>query len=521
MKKIINLYQRISFSNIFVILILVISLRGIFGIPQAEELITAKWREDGPFELSPERGRFALTYSIIEDRSLEFSADLARFVVPDLGYVHGKYVSLFAPGVSFIVLPGYVIGKAFGASQAGTFMVVSVFAFLNYLLIKKISILLGSNRYIANLAGLVFLFATPAYAYAVNLYQHHISTFLILMSVYLLVKFNDKWISLFSVFFLCALGIAVDNPNFFMMFPLGLYALAKSVGFIEKKSMYKISLKFGKILAVIGVIVPVIFYLTFNKASYGNPLQLSGTVASVVAIDEYGYPALPENVKDDPELLKKALNPDKQEKSSVGFFSPRAIVNGLYIHIFSEDRGILFYTPIILFGAYGIFVLYRKSSPYLALLLGIGLSGIILYSMWGDPWGGWAFGSRYMIPVYSIFAIFLSIAITNLPRIIFIKIIMALIIVYSLGINTLGAITTSALPPKVQVPELSKVTGRVERYTPLRNWDYLNSAGSKSFVYREFARTLMPASIYYAIIIGLLSSVSLGLLFYGTRKTNK
>src|SRR3990167_9827779 len=102
---------------LFCTVILALGIRGLSGNPTAEELNSFQWKDSGPLELSPERGRFALLYSIVEDNSLQFSLPIARFATPDLGLSpDGKYVSLFAPAVSFIAIPGYVIGKYFGAS---------------------------------------------------------------------------------------------------------------------------------------------------------------------------------------------------------------------------------------------------------------------------------------------------------------------------------------------------------------------------------------------------------------------
>ena len=101
MKKII-----IIFGFIFVALILALSIRGIPGNPVSSVVNDLKWTDDGPFELSPERGRFALMLSLIENKSFDFSLPIAQFTTPDLGYKNGKYVSLFAPAVSFIIMPG-------------------------------------------------------------------------------------------------------------------------------------------------------------------------------------------------------------------------------------------------------------------------------------------------------------------------------------------------------------------------------------------------------------------------------
>src|SRR6185369_14413724 len=101
-KKYMKLFKKIikKLSLVPLILLMVIvmfaSLRGNFGNPKSSELTQKKWLDDGPFELSPERGRFALTYSLLEDRSFYFSIPVAQFATPDLGFTNGKYVSLFA-----------------------------------------------------------------------------------------------------------------------------------------------------------------------------------------------------------------------------------------------------------------------------------------------------------------------------------------------------------------------------------------------------------------------------------------
>ncbi|HBI16758.1 MAG: hypothetical protein UR60_C0017G0001, partial [Candidatus Moranbacteria bacterium GW2011_GWF2_34_56] len=105
-----NLTQKmfLFLMSIFVIVVYALSLRGLPGNPTAENLKSSNWRYEGPLELSPERGRYALVYSIIEDKSLQFSPDVANMAIPDLAYSKsGNFVSLFAPGVSFVVLPGY------------------------------------------------------------------------------------------------------------------------------------------------------------------------------------------------------------------------------------------------------------------------------------------------------------------------------------------------------------------------------------------------------------------------------
>ncbi len=170
--------------DLVIVFIILISLRGVSGNPTKENINSDYWVGKGPFELSPERGRFALTFSLVEDKSFQFDLPVARFAIPDLGYINSKYVSLFAPGISLLTIPGYFIGKYLGITQVGVFAVISLFAFLNVLLIEAIASKLGARKAYSILASLVFIFATPAFTYAVSLYQHHVSVFLLLSGIY-------------------------------------------------------------------------------------------------------------------------------------------------------------------------------------------------------------------------------------------------------------------------------------------------------------------------------------------------
>ncbi len=487
---------------LLVTLFVFLALRGVSGNPTPDVLNTPIWKENGPFELSPERGRFALVYSLVEDKSLYFSLPLARFVTPDLGFSNGHYVSLFAPGVSLLTVPGYIIGNFFGASQVGTVSVIALFAVFNALLIEQLSKNIGADAISSKIAGLTFLFATPAFAYAVSLYQHHISTCLILLSVLMLVKYNKSWISLALIWFLCGLAVIVDYPNFFLMFPIGLVALAKAVSFKQNTKKYLVNLSFSKMLATVGLIIPVVILLIFNYFSYGNPLTLSGTVASVQSIEE-------DVLRDENTQDVTILSGD----SVTTFFDSRKLINGLYIHFFSPDRGTVVFAPILIFSLIGIVLLYKREQSIMPLLLGVLMINIILYGMWSDPWGGWAFGSRYLIPGYAILAIFSSVALSKYKKHVPYLFAFSIILIASYSINTLGALTTSANPPQIQIASLEEISGRKERFSVDRNWEYLNNSGTKSLVYNNYISKYLDPKTYYILIVSAISCLALGQMF--------
>lgn len=492
--------------SLFCLTILLLSLRGNAGNPTPFELLSERWTDDGPFELSPERGKFALAYSIAEEGSLFYSLNLARFVTPDLGYYNGNYVSLFAPGTSIFVLPGYVLGKIFGLTQVGTFLVIAVFATLNCILLRAISIKLGAKERHATIASLIFLFATPAFSYAVTLYQHHLTVFILLASFYLILG-EKSILNLVGVWFLLALSLLIDYPNLILLFPIGLYALTLIFSSSEIGQKIFLKIKLNRLITFLGAILPMAFFFWFNWVSYGSPLRLSGTVDRVVEIDKDGSDAL---------LESEIYLGDSSKPTALGYFNTRNMLNGLSVLTMSPDRGFIVFAPVLLFSVFGISKVLKDKDRNLNSLFAVMLLNITIYSMWGDPWGGWAFGGRYLIPSYAIFSIFLALGFSKIEKAKILKTIFLVLLVYSVSVNSLGAITTSKNPPKVEARALSSTSGRSEKYTYIRNLDYLLENGSKSFIYREYLSSHIAAPLFYLLITSAIL-IFFGCLLYETK----
>jgi len=499
------------FFILFMAVILALCIRGIPGTPTEQDLNDSKWKDEGPFELSPDRGRFALMMSVVENNSFQFSLPIARFAAPDVAYTNSHYVSLFAPGVSFLIVPGYLIGKMFGVGQVGSFAIIALFGLLNALLIRAISIRLGAHKLAATVAGLVFLFATPAFTYAVTLYQHHISTFLILLSVYVLAKWKGIW-PLAIVWFLTGLSIVIDNPNIIFMMPIALFALGRFFVVYHEEHKIKIQFKVFGILTLLTALIPLTFFLLYNQAANGDYQQLSGTLTRAKAIDAKGNPTVPDigsNIDAASYFRREAEN-----KSVGAFFLTRNLLNGFYIHSISPDRGLIYYTPIILLAAFSFPAVRKSNSLIHVILVGVIGSIILLYSMWSDPWGGWAFGSRYLIPAYAVAAIFLSFALTVFRKNQFFQLLFIVLLFYSVCVNTLGAITTSRIPPKVETLALEKLSGREEKFSYNRTFDYIMENRSKSFAFQTFAYKHMDAWQFFIFLVMSILSVTMGILIY-------
>jgi hypothetical protein len=101
--------------------------------------------------------------------------------------------------------------------------------------------------------------------------------------------------------------------------------------------------------------------------------------------------------------------------------------------------------------------------------------------MFGDPWGGWSFGARYMIPVNALLSILVGVAFYRFVKNpIFISLFFILLI-YSLSVNTIGAVTTASVPPRVEALTLPNPVPYTYEYNLLRLYNNLSS----SFVYNS------------------------------------
>lgn len=479
------------------LVVLVLCIKGAPGNPTSDELATPKWKDEGIFELSPERGRFALTYSFIEDHSFQFTDSVAHFAAPDVAIAKGQFVSLFAPTVSFIVMPGYVLGRYLGYSQVGAFAIITLFALCNAFLIKLICDKLGIHKVAGTLASVIFLFATPAFAYATTLYQHHISTFLILLSIYLLLSSKKLW-SLCIIWFLCALSISVDNPNLFLMFPIGLVALTQIISVVPTPKAFKVDIRVLGIATMIVMIIPIGMFLYLNKESYGNPFQLAGTAASadkIISGDAADISAGKQN---------QEQTDSNDGKSALGFFKTRNLPHGMYIHLFSEDRGILYFTPILFIGIIGLYYLSKDNPTAAGIFASIIAIDLVLYSMWGDPYGGWAFGSRYMIPAYALLSILVAEALSKVKWNPIIGILVYGVLGYSLFVNIVGALTTNRIPPKVEADNLSLLSGKAEYYNYRRGIQFLNENNSKALLFEYYADNYITAWKYLSIVAAII-----------------
>jgi len=435
----------------------------------------------GPFESSGSTSRYALTEAIVEDGTFFFSKEQARFSAPDMVEYNGRFFSIFTPGVSFIGIPFYMIGKSFGMAQLFTYLSTALFALFNVFLVSKLARKLGSGLYSSLLAGFIFLFATNALSYALTYTQHHASTAIILLA--LLNAFGKRTL-LKNLWFgaLLGIGLLVDIPNVLMMAPIGLFILAQHFRVLEHKETIKITFKLSIISLIIGLIPFLALYGWYNYQLTGSYTKIGQTIGRSDYFD-------PPEVREQRRLEREAAGPSERKLP----FNTREQLSELYILLVSNQRGWLYYSPVVVVGLLGLFLEYKKRQKRNLIIVAVAvvLTTIVTYSMFGGL-GGWAFGPRYLIPAAAILSASVGLVLQRFRRNIAFLILFIILSTYSIGVNVLGAMTTTQIPPKVEAVNLLKPIP----YTYEYNFQLLEENKISSLIYSLYLGEAIPEKIF-------------------------
>ena len=487
--------KRISLSIIFgiyILILLTMVVKGDKGNPiyYQNELDT---KVGGVYESSNGNSRFALTRAIVEDRTVFFNTELARFSAPDLVYYNGKFFSIFLPGVSLLSAPFYFIGKLFGMPQLFTYLFTTLLALFNVFLVSAIAKKIGATRFSSFFSGLAFLFATNALAYSQTMTQHHLSTSIILLallnSTYERSFFKNLWLGV-----VVGIGILVDIPNIIMLTPIMITILWKHFSVLRSNLKFTVSVKPILLGIIIGIIPLLTVFSWYNFQTTGSYHK----IGQFIGRSNFPPPLNPPKKKDNQETKLS-----KYESSLA--LNTRNLLQGLYILILSNERGIFYYSPVVILGLLGLILKYQQSrnKEFIITSIGIISMAILTYSMFDDPWGGWSFGPRYLIPAISILCVFISTSVDRFYRNFVFTIFVFLLLGYSIFVNSLGVLTTTAVPPKQEAENLVTPIP----YTYEYNKKIITSNRNSSLLYNLFLREKISSANYLIIFIGAVGGL--------------
>lgn len=454
-----------------------LTLRGIYGNPTGSMVKNNLDQSTKPLELSPERGRYLLVLSLGENRSFALSKEYADAAYPDVGYYKGKFYIFFAPGVSILALPLYWIGKYFNIAQTASFFTISLFATMTLIFLYKISRHMFQLPIWASLfAPIIFGFGSTSWSYANTLYQHHITTFCIVASFYAVWKYRQRgdwdWLWAFFIWFNFAMAIGVDYPNAFLMLPIMVYFFFSAFSLHTNDTKTSISFQISFVLASTVFIFVSLLHGYFNYTHFGGWTKVSNGIL--------GYKKIQEMKLFNEKNPEKKIAELEKQKQPIKFFKEDNLPRGIAILFVALDKGLFLFSPIFLLAIFGIWISLSAISLETGIMLAGIVANIFLYSSFGDPWGGWAYGPRYLIPSMAFLSIFVVIWLTKTRFQILGKIVAFILFGISCAIALLGALTTNAVPPKPEADFLKM------KYNFLLNWDYLSDNRSSSFIYNTF-----------------------------------
>jgi hypothetical protein len=501
-------------KNLIFILLAVISigliLATVKGLPGVNgKLLRFQSPDDydtyptSPFEVINSNSRFTLIESIVERGNFFFNDDQAKFSAPDIVYYRGKYFSIFTPGISFLALPFYLVGRALGLTQIITFSFNIIALFINIYLIICLARKFGASSTAGFLGALIYVFGTNSLAYTLSLSQHQFSTTLVLLAL-LIASSKTSVLNNLFMGLVFSVGVIVDIPNLFALFPMFVYVMFKH--FSLEDSRLKINLKivslFISLLPFIGLFAWYNYSLTGSFTKLGQVLGRS---------DFPHKEAQSKNLKPD--------NPFGYQRKSLPLGS-RLQLNGFYQLLVSPERGWIYYSPVVLIGLIGLGIGLKNPNTKVLSILSISsiIVTLVVYSMHGDPWGGWAFGSRYMIPSSAIAMAAFALTFSRFKKRLLYFLFTVSLVIYSVIVSISGALTTTLIPPKVEAIHFENPVP----YTYQLNFDYIfknNSTGS--LVYHLVFQNMLSVKVFYFGYVALALLVIITTYFLATPKYEK
>jgi MFS family permease len=491
----------VAFLAILGLLLFSATIRGTSGNLENVKTMGKLTAPGGPFESSHERAPYAEMLAIKNRHTIELGKDLADFGAPDVGYENNRYYSFFPSGIAVIALLGHTIGAPYNLGQVSAYMMMSLVSIGTMILMFTICRdIFKLPIWSAIAAPIVFAFATPAWSYSITIYQHAAAAFLSMLMFYLTWryrqrgKYNLVWASM--VWALYGLSFFFDYPNAIILMPVMLYFLLSSFRARRYHRGQRVAFTFNA--AVLGTMI--FFVLTAGYLGYHNTKYFGSW--NIIANTLTRYTPGTKTVV--------AVVPHAERLSRVSrALTEELLPTGVQILLFGVDKGLFVYSPIMLMALLGYLSLWdKKRTMELGILATLPVFNLFVYASFGDPYGGWAFGPRYLVPAMASLSILSVIGLqgkkfTTIRRLVF----MILFIVSS-AIAAAGALTSNLIPPKVEADYL-----KIPYYNFVHNFDLIYKNDSASFIYNTVVHSYMSLEQYALIIWAALIAIMFCMLF--------
>lgn len=484
------------------------TLRGSLGNYTNVVDLKIMWEQVGsPFESSHERASYSEMLQMRTNDSTALSTDLREFAAPDVGYTNDKYYSYFPPGISLFIRPFFELGYPFNASLLAAYSSMVVLAILTMILIYLICKNVYSlPSYIGILAAVVYAFGTTSWSYSITIFQHAPSALFAAVMFYGIsryrarVKTSAVWASV--VWFTYGISILFDYPNGLLFAPFIVYYLMSSFEIMRLEHNLNLKVNAAHLGVVIWFFIAIGIHIAFNMIY----MEKWYTIRQMYERYDPGRSLVvyQEDLKNKIlTVTSENMVPVVEQRSRMPFLE-EVFFSGIATLLIAPDKGLFFFSPVLLFALWGLyFGIKNKPSAEHSVLVAFIVLNIFVYASFGDPYGGWAFGPRYLIPSMVILAIYTAYAFYHIKKPIF-KGIFYVLFLFSMSVAAAGALTSNNVPPQVEAKPLKR-----PYYNYAMNFHQIDRQQTSNFVYNSYLKSHMKLGDYYVLIV-----ISLGLFTY-------
>jgi hypothetical protein len=356
------------------------------------------------------------------------------------------------------------------------------------------------------IAVVLFAFASTSWNYVITIYQHIPAAFFAVLMFYGVsryrarVKTSALWATI--VWFTYGISIMFDYPNGVLLAPFIVYYLLSCLEIMREEHKMRFHLNPSHLFVALWFFIAVSIHIVFNMMYMNNWYTIRQMYDRYDPGSEKKITQTQAKLRLDTVTTENTPRPI-EERTNIPFVE-EFFVNGFYTLLIAPDKGVFFYSPVLLFGLWGIFqALYRERRLEHSIMAAFIALNVCLYASFPDPYGGWAFGPRYLIPCLTALALYSVYTLKHL-KYRFVSVIFYALFLASMSISAAGALTTNKVPPQVEAIYLKH-----HYYNYVLNFHLLDAQKTGSFIFNTYLIKYMKLSDLYVLIV-----ISLGLLMY-------